>query len=502
MHRLVFPLITSCSSNAVLSATGSRASRRVLLQATTAALSTPTRGQYYNSNNNSHHNGPYPPAQAQRAAPSMMGGGGMMMGSHAVPPELRAPPSSSSSSMPRGGPGGYPRGGTSAGGPPSPTAAYPPSSAPYGAAPTHPGGRGPEGVEPPHYSSRAMPEGNGPHSAAPPSATNMNRRMGREEPHSRAASMSGGDAALPAEEESFQPPQKPSESPKFITITEDEGGKRGIYTVSLSRPPVNSLHLDLLEELNSWMLWLGSTEEVKAVILTSVIPTVFSAGLDLQELHRPQQERFIAFWTAFQETWIILNSFPHPIVAAITGNSPSAGCTLAMGCDYRVMARGPRNGASQPIPSSSSAGGAAPAAPPSRPYRIGLNECKLGLVAPAWAMPAYGYLLGSRRAERMLQLGETPTAEEALQLGLIDQIVESDDRVMEAAVRMAERFAAIPKPSRWMARNTMRQEYLDMLASEENRHYDTEFFSNLIGSPEVQGSLEAYLERFKQLSRK
>lgn len=298
------------------------------------------------------------------------------------------------------------------------------------------------------------------------------------------------------EEEPFQPPQKPSEPAKFMTITEDEGGKRGIYTISLSRPPVNSLHLELLQELNAWLLWLGSSEEVKAVILSSAIPTVFSAGLDLQELHRPQQERFISFWTAFQETWIILNSFPHPIVAAITGNSPSAGCTLAMGCDYRVMARGPR-----PVPSSPSHPTAGTNAPP-RMYRIGLNECKLGLVAPAWVMPAYGYLLGSRRAERMLQLGETPSAEEALQLGLVDQVVDNEERVMEAALRIAERFAAIPKPSRWMARNTMRQEYLDMLASEENRHYDTEFFSNLIGSPEVQGSLEAYLERFKQISRK
>lgn len=313
-------------------------------------------------------------------------------------------------------------------------------------------------------------------------------------PGERGMGAEGGvDAA--EEEEPFQPPQKPSEPAKFLTITENEGGKHGFYTISLSRPPVNSLHLELLQELNAWLLWLGSSEEVKAVILSSAIPTVFSAGLDLQELHRPQQERFIAFWTAFQETWIILNSFPHPLVAAITGNSPSGGCTLAMGCDYRVMARGPR-----PLPSSPPhpTGGATPP----RLYRIGLNECKLGLVAPAWVMPAYGYLLGSRRAERMLQLGETPSAEEALQLGLVDQVVESEERVMEAALRMAERFSAIPKPSRWMARNTMRQEYLDMLASEENRHYDTEFFSNLIGSPEVQGSLEAYLERFKQMSRK
>lgn len=292
-------------------------------------------------------------------------------------------------------------------------------------------------------------------------------------------------------EPNFVPPPKPSEPPKFLTVSHNE--KTGVYTVCFSRPPVNSLNLELLHELNQWMLWLGSTDEIKAVILSSAIPTVFSAGLDLSELHRPQPERFTAFWHAFQETWIILNSFPKPIIAAITGNCPSAGCTLAMGCDYRIMARGPKapqtaDGASQ--------------LPPNRLYRIGLNECKLGLVSPAWAMPAYAYILGSRRAERMLQLGETPTADDALTLGLVDAVVESDEKVMPAANKMVERFLTIPQPSRWMSRDMMRREYLQMLASEEDRRYDSEFVSQLICSPEVQGSLEAYLERFKNLARK
>lgn len=264
---------------------------------------------------------------------------------------------------------------------------------------------------------------------------------------------------------------------------------KGVFTVSFARPPVNSLNLEMLQELNQWLLWLGSTEEVKAVILSSAIPTVFSAGLDLQEFHRPQTERLGAFWTAFQETWFILNSFPKPLIAAITGNSPSAGCTLAMACDYRVMARAPR-----------ATNGNAP--PTNRLYRIGLNECKLGLVTPAWVMPAYAYILGSRLAERMLQLGETPTADDALKVGLVDAVVDDEERVMEAAHRAADRFIAIPHSSRWMARDMMRREYLQMLASEEDRSYDTDFVIQLITSPEVQKSLEAYLERFKSMSRK
>ncbi|CBZ29283.1 putative 3,2-trans-enoyl-CoA isomerase, mitochondrial precursor [Leishmania mexicana MHOM/GT/2001/U1103] len=287
-----------------------------------------------------------------------------------------------------------------------------------------------------------------------------------------------GDDAQPE----FEPPKKPTEVPKFVKINTNE---KGITNVQLARAPVNSLSLELLQELNQWMLWLGSNEETKAVIISSAIPTVFSAGLDLVEVHNPKPDRIAVFWQGFQEMWLIFNSFPKPIIAAITGNSPAGGCIIAMGCDYRVMARGPKDNTNN-----------------SRLYRIGLNETKLGLVAPPWVMPAYAYLMGSRQAERMLQLGDTPVADDAQKLGLIDEVAADEERAIEVAYQQAERFLSVPQQSRWMARDMMRREYLQMLASDEERNYDTEFFTQFVQSPEVQKNLENYLERLKSRSRK
>ncbi|TPP41393.1 Enoyl-CoA hydratase/isomerase family protein [Leishmania donovani] len=280
----------------------------------------------------------------------------------------------------------------------------------------------------------------------------------------------------------FEPPKKPTEVPKFVRINTNE---KGITNVQLARAPVNSMSLELFQELNQWMLWLGSNEETKAVIISSAIPTVFSAGLDLVEVHNPKPDRIAVFWQSFQEMWLIFNSFPKPIIAAITGNSPAGGCIIAMGCDYRVMARGPKDNTNN-----------------NRLYRIGLNETKLGLVAPPWVMPAYAYLLGSRQAERMLQLGETPVADDARNLGLIDEVAADEESTIEAAYQQAERFLSVPQQSRWMARDMMRREYLQMLASDEERNYDTEFFTQFVQSPEVQKNLESYLERLKSRSRK
>jgi 3,2-trans-enoyl-CoA isomerase len=286
----------------------------------------------------------------------------------------------------------------------------------------------------------------------------------------------GRQAPPPQEEsEAQQPPPPPKQPEKPPTLFKYAVNEKGVLTLKLARAPVNSLNLDLFRELNEWLLWFGYDESVKAVVLTSDIPMVFSAGLDINELYKPNVDRFREFWTNFQEAWMILNTFPKPVVAAITGNSPAGGCVLACCADYRVMAK-------------------APAANPERPYRIGLNETKLGIVAPPWVMSSYSYILGTRKAERMLQLGETPTAVEAQALGLVDAVVEEADCI-PTAIKEAEKLLAIPTEARWMSKDMMRRELFQFMSTEQDRQYDCDFFTQMISNPDVQGNIGKYLER-------
>lgn len=282
-----------------------------------------------------------------------------------------------------------------------------------------------------------------------------------------------GAPAATEEPEDFVP-VKPTDS-KFIQVETDA---KGIATLKLNRAPVNSLSLEFFTEFNQWLLWLGSDEATRAVIITSALPMVYSAGLDISELYQPKPERMTRFWSAFQENWLILNSFPKPLIAAINGNSPAGGCIISLACDYRVMARCPKN-------------------QPDKLFRIGLNETKLGVVAPPWVMAGYSYVLGSRKAERMLQLGETPTAAEALAIGLVDLVVEEDE-VLAAATKEAERFMTVPNQARWMSRDMMRQEVTQFLRSEEEREYDTQFFVQMMNNEDVQKSLGSYLARLSK----
>eukprot|EP00388_Colpodella_angusta_P027065 GDKK01008103.1.p1 GENE.GDKK01008103.1~~GDKK01008103.1.p1 ORF type:complete len:321 (-),score=53.96 GDKK01008103.1:77-1039(-) len=270
------------------------------------------------------------------------------------------------------------------------------------------------------------------------------------------------------------PAPKPEGPPKFITYDTDADG---ITTLKLNRAPVNSFSLEFFEEFTQWMMWMGDAEEIKAVVLSSNINAVFSAGLDIGELYQPKEDRFPMFWSAFQHYFITLHTFPKPLICAINGNSPAGGCITALGCDYRIMAKHPKD-------------------KPDRLYRIGLNETKLGLVAPSWAMASLGYVVGKRRAEKMLQLGETPTGEEALSIGLIDELV-SEEEVIPRAVATAKKFLSVNNQARWLSRDMMRGEIMSFLGDREAQEQDIQFSANMVINPEVQKSLGEYLARLK-----
>lgn len=276
------------------------------------------------------------------------------------------------------------------------------------------------------------------------------------------------------EEEDMAPPTKPENS-KWTKVDQRADG---VAVLKMARAPVNSLNLEMFEELIAWYMWLSTEESgCKAIVLTSELSTVFSAGLDINELNKPEPERFQQFWFAFQEIWLIMNTFPKPIIASINGNSPAGGCVLSLCCDYRIMARASLKDPANP-----------------KPYRIGLNETKLGIVAPPWVMRSLAYVVGDRKAERMLQLGETPTADEALAIGLVDKVVEETE-IQEAALQEAAKFVAIPNMARMLSKDLSRQHLTSFFREEEARQYDGEFFANLVQNPEVAENVSKYLAR-------
>ncbi|XP_052851790.1 enoyl-CoA delta isomerase 1, mitochondrial [Drosophila gunungcola] len=257
---------------------------------------------------------------------------------------------------------------------------------------------------------------------------------------------------------------------KLTTVEVND--KTGIATLTMNRPPVNGLNLELLQDLKSSIDEIEGNKS-RGLILTSASSTIFSAGLDILEMYKPDKDRIRAFWTQLQETWLALYGSSVPTAAAINGHSPAGGCLLATSCEYRVM-----------LPK----------------FTIGLNETQLGIVAPKWFMSTFLSVLPQREAERALNQGRMFTTEEALKVGLIDETANSKEEAIEKCTAFIGTFAKVNPLARSLTKQQFRAADLQQLENE--RKDDLEKFLFFVNQPAVQKGLGIYLEGLKKKAKK
>ncbi|KAJ8786553.1 hypothetical protein J1605_006042 [Eschrichtius robustus] len=287
--------------------------------------------------------------------------------------------------------------------------------------------------------------------------------------------------------------------------------------MKFKNPPVNSLSLELLTEFIISLEKLENDKTFRGIILTSKdvedfecgcpssqtlqagegvrsllqqhMVTAASAGLDLTEMCGKNPAHYAEYWKAVQELWLRLYLSNLVLIAAInmTGTShgstqspvvllplqgacPAGGCLISLTCDYRILADNPK-------------------------YLMGLNETLLGIVAPFWFKDTFVNTIGHRASEQALQLGLLFRPAEALQVGLVDQVVP-EDQVLSTALSVMARWMAIPDHARQLTKNMMRKTTVDRLVKQ--RDTDIQNFVSFISRDSIQKSLQMYLEKLKQ----
>ncbi|XP_032677224.1 enoyl-CoA delta isomerase 1, mitochondrial-like isoform X2 [Odontomachus brunneus] len=246
----------------------------------------------------------------------------------------------------------------------------------------------------------------------------------------------------------------------------------GIDIISMSRTPVNSLNTELLVSLRTSLLEAKNSRS-KGIILTSSLPTIFSAGVDIMELCTEDKNKLVTFWHALQSTWLTLYSLDIPTAAAINGSSPAGGCLLSMSTEYRVFVEGK--------------------------HSIGLNETQLGLVAPKWFRDIYISLLGYRQAEIALLKGLLFKPEKALEIGLVDELAKDKTDAIEKCKNYILSFENIPQLGRGLSKLELRKDLIEWF--NKNKEIDTEQFVNTLQLPKIQAGLKLYIEYLKQNQR-
>lgn len=188
-----------------------------------------------------------------------------------------------------------------------------------------------------------------------------------------------------------------------------------VGTIRLDRPKMNAINGQLRAELQEVALEAGERDDVRAVVLYGG-ERVFAAGADIKEMSGLGYREMLSWGARLQDALRVVARLPKPVVAAVTGYALGGGFELALAADFRVL--GER-------------------------AKVGVPEIQLGIIPGAGGTQRLTRLVGPAKAKSMVFTGRHVGAEEALALGVADQVVP-DAEVYEAAVAMAAQWAAGP----------------------------------------------------------
>ncbi len=202
----------------------------------------------------------------------------------------------------------------------------------------------------------------------------------------------------------------------------------GIATLVLSRGKVNALNGDVVDQLKGRLQALKDDPETTAIIITGS-GKFFSFGFDIPEFLSFTRAQFTNYLLNFTELYTYLFRYPKPVVAALNGHTIAGGCMLALACDHRLMVTGKA--------------------------RIALNEIGFGSSVLAGSTEMLRFWMGNSNATQVLYSGALYSAEDALNLGLIHQVV-SESELMESARRSAVELGSKHLPAFAGVKNLLR----------------------------------------------
>lgn len=209
-----------------------------------------------------------------------------------------------------------------------------------------------------------------------------------------------------------------TESKKLLLDIED-----GIATITLNRPEVlNALDAEVWQGLEDLAIQISRNAEVKVVIITGAGDRAFSAGLDLKAAAQgkgfPRSTTRLGpdSLTAIKHYISVYEEISVPVIAAIQGYCMGGACQLILACDIRIAAED----AVFAIPEAQ----------------------VLGIVPDLGGTQRLPRLVGPGRAKIMLMTARRIGAQEALRIGLVDE-VHPKAKFLEAARGLAREIAAI-----------------------------------------------------------
>lgn len=244
--------------------------------------------------------------------------------------------------------------------------------------------------------------------------------------------------------------------------------KKGhIALLTFNNPPAHTWTPESLQQLKTIIAELNADKANYALVITGDGNKFFSAGADLNRFNHDDKGLSFEFCQKFGEAFEALTDYQGVSVAAINGYAMGGGLEVALCCDIRI---------------------AEPQA------QMALPECTVGLLPSGLGTQHLAWLVGEQWAKRMVLLGERITAEKALQIGLISEVVETGTVVEKALELVSKVEGQSPTSVRYCKELIMaaRSQTLNSAFTRER-----ELFVKLWDSEDQKEGVSAFLEKRK-----
>ncbi len=242
----------------------------------------------------------------------------------------------------------------------------------------------------------------------------------------------------------------------LVTLSKQDN----IGVVTIDNPPVNALAVGVRKGILDCVSAANSDDDIQAIVLICDGRT-FIAGADITEFGKPPQA------PGLMEPLDAIEGGTKPVIAAIHGTALGGGLEVALACDIRIA---------------------------SESAQFGLPETVLGII-PGWgATQRTARLVGTAKTKEMIFTGRRIKADEALSMGLVNQVVP-DEELLDTVLEMA---AAMCRQGQTALRHakTVINRGIDVNLDQALR-LEIDTFADLFDTDDRREGMKAFLEKRK-----
>lgn len=236
----------------------------------------------------------------------------------------------------------------------------------------------------------------------------------------------------------------------------------GVACVTLDRPPVNVLTLQVYKDIADLFESMVDWQDVNAVVLTAAGTRAFCAGLDLKEFLAATVEDDPARAKVVRRTFAAVRQAALPVIAAVNGPALGAGCVLASVCDIRLAAKN---------------------------ATFGMPEINVGRCGGTAHM---GRHLPQGLLRRMFFTGEPIDAMEAYRVGFVQEVVDGD-LLLETAMALARTIAKKSPIGLRMGKKALNE--VEFLQVEEGYAIEQQYSTKLMVTEDAREATRAVVEK-------